>query len=236
MNDGEPYSMEIDELEAVSTCCVFFKKGFVESLYYSFSSSQTKLLDDPAVSVQPLSFLSRLHPKSNTLAVLMDEVRNHALARAPAINVEELYMQVAHELLLEYSEVQQQLTRIRAARSSTRAEILRRVSRGREYLHGEAYGDVTLAAAADAACMSPFHFHRSFVQAFSRTPAQYVAELRFSKAIQLLKQGTPVTSVCLSVGFESVSSFSTAFRKRVGISPRALRPGNFARFDKFPKP
>src|SRR5712692_10233655 len=50
LNDGEPYSMEIDSIRPVTTCCVFFERGFVEDVYRDFTGSDRRL-----------AFLSSLH-------------------------------------------------------------------------------------------------------------------------------------------------------------------------------
>ena len=39
----------------------------------------------------------------------------------------------------------------------------------------------------------------------------------------MLENGESVTQVCLASGFESVSSFSSLFRRHYGIPPRAFR-------------
>jgi len=98
------------------------------------------------------------------------------------------------------------------------------VARGREFLHAESYGRITLADAARAACLSPFHFHRTFVRVFGKSPSRYVNDLRLTRAVQLLKSGVPVTEVCLAIGFESLGSFSTTFRKRFGVPPSTFLP------------
>jgi AraC family transcriptional regulator len=224
LNDGEHYSMEIDAPEPVSTCCVFFEKGFVESIVRDISTPIAQCLEDPHSVSQTVSFLSRLHPRSSTLFQWMARIREHVLAASPAMEIDECYLNLASELLLHYEENRKQMARIPAARAPTRTELFSRVSRGREFLHAEAYGRITLSAAARAAGMSPFHFHRTFRQAFGRSPATYVTELRFARAARLLMGGSSVTDVCLAVGFESLGSFSTAFRKYYGVPPSSLRP------------
>jgi AraC-like DNA-binding protein len=42
-------------------------------------------------------------------------------------------------------------------------------------------------------------------------------------AKRALARGASVTAVCHDVGFESLGTFSTSFRKRVGLSPRAYQ-------------
>jgi AraC family transcriptional regulator len=225
LNDGERYSMEIEASEPVSTCCVFFAKGFVEAIMRGACAPIEKCLDDPHRDPNPIPFLSSLLPRNDGLFSLMGAIRECALGSAPALEMDELYLRLASELLLQYAEARNQMTRISAARVSTRAELFSRVSRGREFLHAEAYNPVTLGTAARASGMSPYHFHRTFRQAFGKSPARYVADLRFAKAIRLLRVGLPVTEVCRDVGFESLGSFSTAFRRYFGVPPSSFHPG-----------
>jgi len=137
--------------------------------------------------------------------------------------MEESYLLLAQELLLSYAEVRRQMSRIPAARLSTRSEMLRRAARGREFLHAHADGPVALKDAARAAFLSPYHFHRIFTAAFCETPHTYLTRLRLDRAKQLLSKGFPVTDVCSAVGFESLGSFSALFRKRVGVPPGSYR-------------
>ena len=83
---------------------------------------------------------------------------------------------------------------------------------------------VTLREMAGAACMSPNHLLRTFRQAFGETPHQFLTTRRLEEARRLLAdRELPVTEICLAVGFESLGSFSTLFRKRFGVSPSEYR-------------
>jgi AraC-like DNA-binding protein len=83
---------------------------------------------------------------------------------------------------------------------------------------------VTLADAAAAAHLSPWHFLRLFREAFGETPHQFLTRLRIERARYLLTvTRRSVTDVCLDVGFSSLGSFSTLFSRRVGLSPAAFR-------------
>lgn len=79
-------------------------------------------------------------------------------------------------------------------------------------------------ALARVACLSAHHFHRTFRELFGRTPHGYLTALRLERARTLLAHTeTPVTKVCLAVGFESLGSFSARFHREAGISPTAYR-------------
>jgi AraC-like DNA-binding protein len=72
---------------------------------------------------------------------------------------------------------------------------------------------------ADEAFFSKFHFIRLFNDIYKKTPYQYLSFIRIEKAKELLRSGLQVAAVCYSVGFESVSSFTSLFKRIVGQTP-----------------
>lgn len=83
---------------------------------------------------------------------------------------------------------------------------------------------LTLRAMAEAAHLSKFHFSREFAAAYGETPRAYLTRRRVERAKDLLRAANlTVTEICFFVGFESVGSFSSRFRKLVGVSPSEYR-------------
>ena len=81
-----------------------------------------------------------------------------------------------------------------------------------------------LAALARAAGYSKFHFLRAFAAAYGETPRTYLTRRRLERAKALLRVANlTVTEICFLVGFESVGSFSSLFRRVVGQTPSAYR-------------
>ena len=77
---------------------------------------------------------------------------------------------------------------------------------------------------ARAARASPAHFSRSFAKAFGSSPHRYLTGRRIERAKHLLiATDDSILQVGLTVGFESAASFSNAFSRVVGVSPRAYR-------------
>lgn len=77
---------------------------------------------------------------------------------------------------------------------------------------------------AAAAGLSKAHFSREFRRAFGESPHAYLLTRRLERAAALLR-GTDrsVADICLSVGLQSIGSFTTSFSRTFGLSPTAYR-------------
>lgn len=86
------------------------------------------------------------------------------------------------------------------------------------------YADkIDLDNISDEAYFSKFHFIRLFKKIYGKTPHQYLTFVRIGKAIQLLQANISVTEVCYAVGFETLSSFGSLFKRTVGRTPSAFQ-------------
>jgi AraC-like DNA-binding protein len=77
---------------------------------------------------------------------------------------------------------------------------------------------------ADAAGLSRAHFSREFRRAFGESPHAYLLTRRLERAAALLRTtDRSVADICLSVGLQSIGSFTTSFTRMYGRSPTAYR-------------
>ena len=77
---------------------------------------------------------------------------------------------------------------------------------------------------AGAAGLSRAHFSREFRRAFGESPHAYLLTRRLERAAALLRTTDhSVVEICLSVGLQSVGSFTTSFTRTYGASPTAYR-------------
>jgi AraC-like DNA-binding protein len=77
---------------------------------------------------------------------------------------------------------------------------------------------------ARAAGLSRAHFSREFRRAFGDSPHAYLLTRRLERAAALLRTtDRSVADICLSVGLQSIGSFTTSFTRTFGRSPTAYR-------------
>ncbi len=99
-----------------------------------------------------------------------------------------------------------------------------RLSQARAYIDACYSSPLDLDQIARQACFSRFHFIRLFRKVYKRTPHQYLIQRRIEQAKVLLATSElSVTEVCLTVGFQSLGSFSLLFHKLAGQAPTDYR-------------
>jgi len=73
-------------------------------------------------------------------------------------------------------------------------------------------------------CINSFKLKHGFKQLFSNSVMKYVDEHKMNHARTLLQEGrVDVTEVADELGYKHYNNFSTAFKKRFGYSPAALK-------------
>src|SRR5438105_12414087 len=77
---------------------------------------------------------------------------------------------------------------------------------------------------AASAGLSRAHSSREFKRAFGESPHAYLLTRRLERAAALLRTtDRSVADVCLSVGLQSIGSFTSSFTRTYGMSPVAYR-------------
>jgi len=115
------------------------------------------------------------------------------------------------------------------------SDLYERLSRARSFIDESYQLPLDLNEISKQACLSRYHFLRLFRDTFETTPHQYLIQKRIEKAKELLRlRSLSVTDVCFEVGFESLGSFSSLFRKCVGDPPSGYRQRERESLKKIP--
>ncbi len=99
-----------------------------------------------------------------------------------------------------------------------------RLQRVTEYMRGHLEADISLADLTALAGLSRAQFFRAFRQSTGLSPHRYLTALRLDMAKELLndRELTP-SDVHRAVGLTSPTRFTSLFRQRFGLTPKAYR-------------
>jgi AraC family transcriptional regulator len=99
-----------------------------------------------------------------------------------------------------------------------------RLRRVLDYIAANIADDITLADLAGIAGFSPFHFARKFTLAMGIPPQRYISRIRLEKAMAELAAGkSPLAEIALNAQFSSQASFTRAFHRATGMTPKEYR-------------
>lgn len=155
-------------------------------------------------------------PAGGTLAPALAEFE--AMAHAPHVLApEEAVARLAETVLAGVSGE-------RRAPSPPSASDQRRIAGALRHIEARADAPLDLASLAAVACMSKYHFLRTFRRCVGMTPYQFVLGVRLRRAaVRLRTTPAPVAAIAFDAGFGDLSTFNARFRAVFGDSPRAYR-------------
>jgi len=101
--------------------------------------------------------------------------------------------------------------------------LYKRIVQAKLFIDNNYAENIELNNIADEAYFSKFHFIRLFKNIYGFTPHHYLRHVRIEHAKQLLEENISASQVCFLVGFDSISSFTTLFKKITGFTPAAYQ-------------
>jgi AraC family transcriptional regulator len=108
--------------------------------------------------------------------------------------------------------------------TSNRGLSPERLRRVRDYVEAHLDKHLSLTVLADIACLSPYHFSRSFKESVGVGPQRYVIRRRLERAKTLLRRThQPLALIAQEAGFADQSHLNSIFRREMGVTPGRFR-------------
>ncbi|WP_343667806.1 AraC family transcriptional regulator [Chitinophaga sp.] len=161
------------------------------------------------------------HPITARMLMILDDIRNCQFQGGH----KKLFLQSkVIELLALQCEQQEQAEAVRRERFALSAVDRERIYYARDFLLTHMQAPPSLTELSRAAGINEFKLKNGFRLVFDNTVYGYLNDHKMEHARQLLQSpAQSVTQIAEQLGFSSVQHFSTAFRKKFGVSPIKLR-------------
>ncbi len=225
-NKADFYDLIIPEGQRTNTFNIHFGEMLYHQVLKHSTSTTDQLLNDP--------FDSRNHPYQTHIKSIWknERVKSQLQILQAYYNTQndeedseyELLAELLSTILSNQAATENQSVRINSLKRSTKQELLSRVSLSVDYIHANYKEPISLDELGAIACLSKYHYLRTFKSIHGCTPLQMIAQLRFEKATAMLRQSSlPVTEIAPSLGFSELAAFTRFFKKMSGQTPSTIR-------------
>jgi len=193
--------------------------GPVRAVRCSFSPEPLRRYAGEAGLIDPSELKSCLDVRDSAVAGILARMGQEACVPGLASNI--LTEALGTSLMIEFIRY---LQRARIPAGPSRGGLSQRqLRRLADFIDAEE-ASPTIDALACVAGISRRHLSRAFKQTTGQTVHDYVEQVRLNKAMRLLGESDLLLKdIAYRLGFASASSFSVAFRKSAGETPRAFR-------------
>lgn len=104
---------------------------------------------------------------------------------------------------------------------------LSKIELAKNYIIKNYSGNLTVQSVANSVFLERKYFSRIFKKHTGQTPQQYIQNVRLTQGLNLLMTtDLSVSNIAISVGYDDVSSFSKAFKRRYDRTPTDVINGN----------
>jgi len=214
-------SIDSKNLPVIGTC-LYIDPDLLHEIICTQRQSLSENLDNSTSKINALEYLEAVYhigesPKVSQLLQRISQYRQRQLSDEEQ---RELYWTIAEVLVQHGEKTQQQIQDIASEKRSTREELYRRLLIAIDFMQNNFDRKIAVRDIASAACLSEYHFMRTFRQSFGKTPNQYLSQLRLQRAANLLRQQQhSITEIATLCGFSDVQYFSKSFKKAYQQSP-----------------
>lgn len=219
VNKNSTIETTVASKEKVNGICIYPPETLIQEALHSMKQSESEKLDVLPDPKDLHLFTEKIYNTTeNITGAFLEQnvpqfIQHHQLgSRLP---MDDFYMDLARVMAISQLKIDGQLKSLAVSKKQTEEELFRRISMIREYIRFNYYQAISLDDMAKEACLSKYHFVRSFKKIYGISPYQYLLECRLTKAQSLFLKDYSYKEIMLSTGFSDIKNLKKALKKTV---------------------
>jgi AraC family transcriptional regulator len=222
INQGQKFSSFLNQETEAEGLIAAYNPVFIDYFLYEQHNSTAYLLDNPFQKTEAsLYFYNNSFAKTSGIdalfKTLIDSIKEGIV---DTLFYHQVLLNILNELSTVESKMKSKIATLNALKQSTKEELYRRLSNSKEFIDAHLGEKLSLERLSQIACLSPFHFLRSFATLYSVTPYQYILTERLKRARFLIQhEDLSIQCIMNATGFENYRTFQRAFKKSYGENP-----------------
>ncbi|MCP4459064.1 MAG: helix-turn-helix transcriptional regulator [Cytophagales bacterium] len=224
LENGQTFNTDTFTGSNVELMTVAFNPIFFLGTLELVANSHEELLNSPItdISTRATTYFQNLnYDLKYQLLELKELISNPVFEDVFETKLESLILELFH---LKKKQNKCALQSINSIKYSTKKEILKRLTIGKDYLISNLQYQISIDRICEEVGMSKYHFIRTFKMLFGVSPHQYLKRARINFSEELLKNTKlEIAEIATKSGYESPSAFSRVFKELIHTSPIAYR-------------
>ena len=212
LNNDRVYGSRVESQWPMHSFSIFFERGLIDRVWNSMQGPGSASLEEsPGLPRANIEFAERLHDHDHCVTPVVKHIQTtiDSGVTDPVWLEEQLMFLLSRMLKLHHNRLTFESS-IPSAKAATRHELMRRVGLAVNFIHSNYRRPLELVEMARAACLSPFHFMRTFKFVCGMSPSEFLNRKRTRAAARLIEDRSwTMEAVAAYVGF---GSRTTLFR------------------------
>lgn len=214
VNQGDELEVNVQTANITQGICIYPPQQIIQEVYNYRIQTEEQLLDSNTNASNSIHFTQKNNGITNTVTgAFIKDTLPYILqknAQNSSVDFHTIYTQLAEHLVQDQLVINKQLRNLKSSKKHTQEELYRRLSAAREYIHYHYDQKMNVDQLAAVACLSKYHFLRSFRDLYQCTPYQYALHLKLEAAQKLLSKGYSYSETSIKVGFSDPKNLRKA--------------------------
>lgn len=217
VNKNSSLETTVASKKPVKGICIYPPTALIQDVLQTKQQTEAQQLDNLSDPAYTPEFTEKIYSiKENTTGAFLEKHLPQFLQYqqlGKQVSMDNFYVGLAEVMAHSQLKINGQLKNLEVSKKQTEEELFRRISTIREYIRFNYHLPISLEDMATEACLSKYHFIRSFKKIYGISPYQYLLQCRLTKAHSLFLQEYSYKEIALATGFSDLKNLKKALKK-----------------------